>query len=335
MHMRGSIAEVEKGVIQWYPIHKSIQKTHVIEDQAMKYVVSSSFVFCLGFAGPLAAQTAQDGFYTNGYAELSYFDVAGSSNTFGYSEATIGFVDPRSGFGAEFGVDALITEDDDEAAIYGAATYQSSFGKLSFGVPRAALDAYFASVPTVGGMLAFKIGQIGAAKRSFLSTRYLFSDGKVPIGLRYDGTFGTTNIGASYHRFDDLDVYNLAANHQFGPTLVMGGLEHVKDTTLSETRYFLGAETKLGQVSAGLLYSGNFDFSDDAAIEAYAKYKPLEQLELAATALNLDTGSGPDTLFGLSADYSFNQGGYVKAGIADDFNTGNSTAYNLALGLRF
>lgn len=301
----------------------------------MKYPVTSAFVFCLCIAGPVVAQTAQDGFYTNGYAELSYFNFGGSSRTFGYSEATIGFVDAGSGFGAEFGVDALITEDEDEAAIYGTLTYQSSFGKLSFGVPRAALDTYFASVPTVGGMLPFKIGQIGATKRSFLSAAYLFTDDEVPLGLRYDGSFGATNVGASYHRFDDLDVYNLAANQQFGQTTVMGGLERIADTTVSETRYFLGVETKLGQVSAGLLYSGNFNFSDDAAIEAYAKYKPLEQLELAATALNLDSGSGSDTLFGLSADYSFNQGAYVQAGVADDFDPGDSTAYNLALGLRF
>ena len=247
----------------------------------------------------------------------------------------IGYVDARSGFGAEVGVDTLITAEDDEAAIYGAVTYQSSFGKLSFGVPRAALDAYFASVPTVGGMLPFKIGPIGAAKRSFVTATYLLVEDGVPLGLRYDGTFGTTNVGASYHRLDDQDIYDLAANHQFGQTMVMGGLEHVADAAARETRYFLGVETTVGQVSAGLLYSGNFDFSDTTAVEVYAKYKPLEQLELAATAFNLETGSGSDTLFGLSADYSFNQGTYLKAGVADDFEAGNSTAYNLALGLRF
>lgn len=301
----------------------------------MNYAVRFSLVFCLGFAGPVVAQTAQDGFYTNGYAELSYFDFGGSDRTFGYSEATIGYVDARSGFGAEVGVDTLITAEDDEAAIYGAVTYQSSFGKLSFGVPRAALDAYFASVPTVGGMLPFKIGPIGAAKRSFVTATYLLVEDGVPLGLRYDGTFGTTNVGASYHRLDDQDIYDLAANHQFGQTMVMGGLEHVADAAARETRYFLGVETTVGQVSAGLLYSGNFDFSDTTAVEVYAKYKPLEQLELAATAFNLETGSGSDTLFGLSADYSFNQGTYLKAGVADDFEAGNSTAYNLALGLRF
>ena len=301
----------------------------------MKYAAASSVICCLCIAGPVVAQTAQDGFYTNGYAELGYFVAGGNDSTLGYSEATIGYVDARSGFGADFGVDALISKDDDKAAIYGALTYQSSFGKLSFGVPRAALDGYFASVPTVGGMVPFKIGLIGATKRSYVTSAYLLADDDVPLGLRYDGSFGTTNVGASYQRFDDLDVYNLAANHRFGPTMVMGGIDHVAAATVRETRYFLGVETRVGPVSAGLLYSGNFDFSDDAAVEAYAKYRPLEQLELAATALNLETGSGSDTLFGLSADYSFSQGAYVQAGVADDFATGTDTAYNLALGLRF
>ena len=302
----------------------------------MKVTSASTLVVCSCLAVPAIAQTAQDGFFTNGYAELSYFDNSGSSGqAFGYSEATLGFVDGGSGFGVEFGVDALITENDDETAIYGAITYQSSFGKLSFGAPRAALDAVFAGVPTVGGMLPFKIGQIGTTKRSFLTTSYLFTSGDVPLGLRYDGSFGDTNIGASYHRYDDLTIYDIAGDYQFGQTKVMGGLEHVTDGTLDETRFLLGVESNLGQVSAGLLYSGNFAFSNDAAIEAYAKYKPLDQLELAATALNIDSGTGSDTLYGVSADYAFGKGAYVQAGVADDFNSGSSTAYNLALGLRF
>ena len=67
-------------------------------------------VLCAGFAGPVFAQSAQEGFYTNGYAELSYFDSgSGNGQTLGYSEATIGY-NTSSGFGAEVGVDAIITE---------------------------------------------------------------------------------------------------------------------------------------------------------------------------------------------------------------------------------
>lgn len=302
----------------------------------MRSIRSLSVVFCAGLASPVAAQSAQDGFYSNGYAELSYFSgFGGSGETLGYSEATIGYSDASNGFGAEVGVDAIITEDDDEVALYGALTYQSSFGKLSLGVPRPAIDAYLTNVPSVGGMLAFDIGMIGLTKRSFVSTSYLFSGEDAPVGLRYDGAFGAANVGASYHRFADSDIYNLAANYRIGQSTLTGALEHVASGGDSDTRYFIGAESKFGQVSAGLLYSGNFAFSDTAAFEAYAKYKPLDQLELSATALNVDTGSGSSTLYGLAADYSFSQGAYVKAGVADDFEGSDSTAYNLALGLRF
>lgn len=301
----------------------------------MKFTTAAPLLLCAGFAAPAFAQSAQDGFYTNGYAELSYFNGSGSNGeVLGYSEATIGY-NTSGGFGAEIGVDALISEGDDETALYGALTYQSSFGKLSFGVPRAAIDAYLGGVPTVAGAVPYKVGALGLTKRSVVSTSYLFTNTDAPIGLRYDGTFGSTNVGASYHRFNDADVYDIAANYQLGQTTLTGALEHVSEGGTSDTRYFLGAETKFGQVSAGVLWSGNYALGNDAAIEAYAKFKPLDQLELSATALNVDVGSSASTVFGLSADYTLSQGAYVQAGVADTFNSASDTAVNLALGLRF
>lgn len=299
----------------------------------MKYLSIVPALFCAGLASQAAAQ---DGFYTNGYAELSYYSAfGGDSNTLGYADATIGYTDAASGFGGEFGVEAVTTEGDSYSALYGVLTYQSSFGKLSFGVPRAALDAYLTSVPSVAGLQIFNIAEYGSTKRSLLSSAYLLSDDDTPVGLRYDGSFGNTNVGASYHSYEEADIYNLAANTQLGQTTLTGALEHVTSPGESDTRYFLGAEAKFGQVTAGLLYSGNFAFSNDAAVEAYAKYKPLDQLELTATALNIDFGAGSNTLYGLAADYNFSQGVYVKAGVADDFQDTSDASYNLAVGLRF
>ena len=301
----------------------------------MKFTNAAPLLLCAGFATPVVAQSAQEGFYTNGYAELSYFNDAGSNGqTLGYSEATIGY-NIGGGFGAEIGIDALITENDDETAIYGAVSYQSSFGKLSFGVPRAAIDAFLGNVPTVAGAVPFKIGSIGLTKRSIITTSYLVINDEVPVGLRYDGTFGSTNIGASYHRYNESDVYDVAANYQIGQTTLTGALEHLAENGSSDTRYFIGAETKFGEVSAGLLWSGNYAFGNDAALEAYAKFKPLSQLELSATALNPDVGSGASTVYGIAADFTFSQGAYVQAGVADSLNSSSDTAVNVALGLRF
>jgi hypothetical protein len=301
----------------------------------MKFTAALPLFVCAGFASPLMAQSAQEGFSTNGYAELSFFHSgSGDNQTLGYSEATIGYT-TSSGFGAEVGVDALINDGNSDSALYGAVTYQSSFGKLSFGVPRAAVDAYLQSVPSVGGMTAFKVGSLGLTRRSAITTDYLLSSGDTPIGLRYDGTFGATNVGASYHSYRDADVYDAAANFELGQTTLTGAIEHIVQNGDSDTRYFLGAESKFGQVTAGVLWSGNYALSNDAAIEAYAKFKPLDQLELSATALNTDVGSGVSTVYGLSADYTFSQGAYVQAGVADTFNSSSDTAVNLALGLRF
>lgn len=301
----------------------------------MKYRLWLTSFLCAVGATPVIAQSQQSGFYVDGYAEFSFSDgFAGNNRTLGYSEATIGY-NSQSGFGLEFGVDGLITRQDDEAALYGALTFQSSFGKVSLGAPRAALDTYLDHVPTVAGLVDLKLGEPGLAKRSVLTTAYLFDSGEVPLGLRYDGSFGSTNVGASYHRYDDTNVYDVAANYQLGDTTLTGALEHTVDDGDSETRVFLGVDGKLGPVTAGLLYSGNYAFGSDAAIEAYATYKPMDELALTASALNFDAGSGSNTLYGLSADYTFGSNAYVQAGVADDFDSGSGTAYNLALGLRF
>lgn len=301
----------------------------------MKFSKAVPMALCVAYAGPVAAQSAQEGFYTDGYAELSYFrGGSGSEDLLGYSEATIGY-NTSSGFGFEVGVDALITENDDESAIYGALVYESSFGKLSLGVPRAALDSYLANVPTVAGAVPFDIGAVGSTKRSLVTSAYLFGNDEVPVGLRYDGSFGSAKVGASYQRFNDTDIIDLAANYSLGQATLTGAIEHLKDSGSSDTRYFIGAETKFGQVTAGVLWSGNYALSNDAAIEAYAKYKPVEQLEVSATALNLDVGSGASTVYGVAADYSFSQGAYVQAGVADTFTSSSDTAVNLAFGLRF
>jgi hypothetical protein len=302
----------------------------------MKRVVAIPFLLCAGLATSAAAQSADGSFYTDGYAELSFSDGIGiDSETLGVTETTLGYTDEGSGFGFELGIDAIVGDGDDESAIYGAGTFQSSFGKLSLGAPRPVLDAFLSNVPDVAGLQALNFGTLGLAKRSLITPSYLLTSDEVPYGLRYDGTFGTTNIGASYHRFDDADVFNIAGNYALGQTTLTGAIEHVSDSGFDETRYFLGVESKFGQVTAGLLYSGNFVFTDKAAVEAYAKFKPLDQLELTASALNFDVGAGSTTLYGLEADYTINQGIYVKAGVADDFESGSDTAYNLALGLRF
>jgi hypothetical protein len=302
----------------------------------MKRVVAIPFVICAGLATSAAAQSADGSFYTDGYAEFSFSDGAGNdSETVGVTETTLGYFDEGSGFGFELGVDAIIGDGNDQAAVYGAGTFQSSFGKLSLGAPRPVLDAFLSNVPDVAGLQSLNFGTLGLTKRSFVSNAYLLGNEDAPIGLRYDGTFGTTNIGVSYHRVDDTDVFNIAGNYALGQTTLTGAIEHVSESGADETRYFLGVESKFGQVTAGLLYSGNFVFSNDAAVEAYAKFKPLDQLELTASALNYDLGTGSTTLYGLEADYTINQGIYVKAGVADDFESGSDTAYNLALGLRF
>ena len=153
------------------------------------------------------------------------------------------------------------------------------------------------------------------------------------MGLRYDGTFGTTRLGASYHSIEGTDVINLAANYRIGEATLRGAVEHLRDDGGSATSYFLGAESQLGPVNAGILYSNLGASGDAEALQLYATYKPIDQLALTANVAAVDTGSSNSTLYGLSADYNFNQGVYVQAGVAD--GNSSTSVYNLSLGLKF
>ena len=298
----------------------------------MKYGYSIPAIICVGFAGPVAAQSAADGFYTNGVVELEYFDGSGPSDTLGYANADFGITPSAGGFGFDLGVEALSIDGADDAALYGALSYSGGFGKVQIGAPRAVIDDYVA-VPTLGGLEFFDLSLASAFDGSAVSRAYLLSGSDAPLGLRYDGTFGTTRLGASYHSIEGTDVINLAANYRIGEATLRGAVEHLRDDGGSATSYFLGAESQLGPVNAGILYSNLGASGDAEALRLYATYKPIDQLALTANVAAVDTGSSNSTLYGLSADYTFNQGVYVQAGVAD--GNSSTSVYNLSLGLKF
>lgn len=298
----------------------------------MKFSSTLPLILFAGIGLPAAAQSVADGFYTKGFVELEYFDGPGSSETLGYANVDFGITPSAGGIGFDIGVEALSLSGDDEMALYGALSYSGDFGKVQIGVPRPVIDDYF-DVPSLGGLTAFDVFGLSGYDGSLVSRAYLLSDIDAPLGLRYDGTFGNATIGASYHTTEGADIVNLATNYRLGETTLRGGLEHLRDDGGSGTSYFLGADTQFGKVNAGVLYSHLGAVGDADALQLYAKFKPIDQLELTANVASIDSGGGDATLYGLSADYIFNQGVYLQAGIADG-NSADST-YNLSLGLKF
>ena len=298
----------------------------------MKFTAAATFLMLASLALPASAQSVANGFYTKGFVELEFFDGGGSSDVLGYANVDFGITPSASGFGFDLGVEAVSVNGSDDAALYGAVSYFGGFGKVQVGVPRPVIDDYL-DVPNLGGLQFFDIALLSVFDGSLVSGGYVLGGSDAPLGLRYDGTFGSTTVGASYHSVDGSDVLDLAANYSMGKTTLRGGVEHLRGGSGSETSYFLGAETQFGKINAGVLYSNVGTIDDANALQLYATYKPLDQLELTANVAAVETSGSDALLYGLSADYNFNQGAYVQAGVAD--GEAASSVYNLSLGLKF
>lgn len=287
----------------------------------------------MSYGLPVHALDFGDGFSTVGEFELEYFDAGspGGGDTIGYASADISYQQPAGGFGGFVGFDAFSTEGTSEAAIYGALSFSGGFGKIQVGVPRAALDDYI-EMPPLGGLRIIDL-EFGSLSRSIITTAYLFQSLDAPLGVRYDGQFGDAKIGASYHHVDDADVVDVAVNYQVGNAVIRAGVEVVDQGGSSRTSYHLGANATFGKVETGILLSDANAFGDLRAAQVFAKYSPIDRLNVTGTIFSLNGGSGTNTLYGVAADYTFSQGAYLEAGVAD--GSGTDSLYNLSLGLKF
>jgi Gram-negative porin len=296
----------------------------------MKQVLFLTPLAVLVSALPSLALDFGDGFSATGEFELEYAHV-GSGETLGYGSADIAYQQPAGGFGGFVGFDAVSLGGDTEIAPYGAVSYSGEFGKIQLGVPRAALDDYI-DTPSLGGLRFFDLQSAGLT-HSVLTTAYLVGDTDTPLGIRYDGAFGDTRIGTSVHRVEGATIVDVAVQYQLGTTQLRGGLENVRQGGASDTSLHIGAESDFGQVKAGVLLSNINTVGNGRAAQLYAIYTPMEQLNVTGTLLSINSGGDTNTLYGVAADYTFGQGTYVEAGIADGSDT--SGLYNLSLGLKF
>jgi hypothetical protein len=297
----------------------------------MKKLLFSAPILVLASVSPGLALDLGQGFTAAGEFELEFFHSSGSGETLGYGTADLAYEQPGGGIGGFIGFDAISISSNREIAPYGAVTYSGNFGKIQFGVPRAALDDYI-ETPNLGGLQFFEL-VFGGLDKSALTTAYLSQSLDSPLGLRYDGTFGNAKVGTSFHRVNGATIFDVGMQYQLGTTQLRGGLENVRDGGSSETSFHVGAESDFGPVKAGVLLSDINTIVDGRVAQLYAIYSPMDQLDVTGTILSANTGSGTDTLYGIAADYSFTGGAHIEAGIADGSNT--SSIYNLSLGLKF
>lgn len=319
----------------------------------MKYPVSLALASALFAASSASAQSSgpfsgPSQFFIDGYVDLSYFDASGGQDgTLFRSEVDLGFRPEGDGLGFELGLDGYwldsSTVDDDNTAIYPAVTLNTAFGQFSAGIPRSVLDRGYAA-DTVFARSSLLDLQLNVFTDSFLGSAYLTSS-ETPYGLRYDGEFGATKIGLSYHQIDlgggDIDNYALALRHEFDAIssfydfALFGGFEHVTDATTDVTNYTIGAEGGADDWTVGLQLTDNELIGDSRIAEVYADYT-INDFTISGSVLDVNPGFGPSiSYYGVGAEYRFLQNAYVDASIVDSDATGFERTYEVSLGWRF
>lgn len=295
----------------------------------------------------LAAEPVSSGpggtvFYSDGRIELGYYDSGSNNQGYAYLETDLGWEPQTGGIGFSLGIDAFAQEDGDtDAALYPALVYSSTIGRFSIGAPRPVLtdgDGYIPAM--VLGKSTIADLQLGTFIGSYAGTSALFGDEPL-YGLRYDGSFGNTKVGFSYHRLDsgtDYDIYNLAFRHELGaisswPNLaVFGGYERFEQADADSFR--LGIEGGSDTWSGGLVWVGADGLGPDDLVLAYTDFQITEALSGAASLGYLESGGFDSMLYSLGLEYTFANNVYVKASYLDDDSSGDGLI-DVSLGLKF
>jgi hypothetical protein len=297
-------------------------------------------------AGPAMAQGLPDGFTLSGHIEVEgiAFDYPDDTDQeiFGIGTVDLGFAQPGGGFGGFIGFDGMAYDSDfaeTQLALYGALSYSANFGRVQIGIPRAALGDYI-KTPAIGGLNEYDF-RLGEVRGNSLPVFYVYRDIPAPLGIRYDGGFGRTIYGASYHavQFDDADVNVLTFGvaHQLGLAELRGGLEHFIYDGGNDTNFYAGLENTFGSYVTGLMYSDLNRFGDTFMIEAYGQYHMSDALELSLTYMYLRDPNDSRTtqnLIGLAAEYSLQSDLFVEAGIVRDIEY-EGTVLNASFGIDF
>ncbi len=313
------------------------------------------FTACVFGASLLAATGAfaqssavGDRFYITGYGELGYYDTGSNDGSFYRIDTDMGLA-PLSGanglgigFGFSLGIDAYGLSGFDASALYPAIELGSGIGKFSFGVPRSVLDrGYFPERKFANNTLVDL--ELRTIEASVVGSHYLHSDDTI-YGLRYDGTFGNTKVGASYHYIDatssNADAFTIAASHSFaGPSsmvdfMLYGGVEHLTTTTSDMTKYRIGAEGYWDRMTVGVSYTDWNTSSTLTFTTAYVDYMVLNDLTLTASLGHIGSGSGTN-IYGVGVQYDFLKKAYVKASILDTDSSSSDPFVEVMLGWKF
>lgn len=284
-------------------------------------------------AAPALALDLGGGFSLTGNLEYERLDTGSTEVNIAMLDADLTYLH-SSGFGGFIGTDSFSAGSaPNSETFYGALSYSGDFGRIQIGAPRTVVKDYVVT-PEIGAAdyLDFALGQVTGSILPLI----LISGNETAAGMRYDGTFGATSVGLSYHHVEDVDVIAAAMTYGFNNGRLMASIENISSSGPSGTRYMIGGEYDFGKVTAGALFSTDSGITDADAIKAYAVYSVTDRLDVTATVLNMSVGPMDATMYGLGVNYDLTDQLYVDAGyVGGDTLFSSDDVFSVGLGVNF
>lgn len=288
-----------------------------------------------GFALPVMAQDSMslpNGFYASGYGEISYLDGNSSSEELAALEVDLGMTNLFGNFGFSLGIDAFRFFGSSYSELYPAVTYSFGDHLISAGMTRPVMDNGYLDGRQIlsSGFLNLETGLVNGSFTKF----WLLQGGSSVsnIGLRWDGIYGNTKIGASYNRLSadgspsDIDVFSLALRHELGQLssatdmAFFAGYEKMSSSGMDASSWVIGLDGQVNQIGFGATF-GDSDQALGQSLRGWIDYDITERLTIGAEALNLRDADVD--FIGVTASYEAWNGVVFEASYIDQSGLGD------------
>lgn len=297
----------------------------------MKHI--SLAVLLAGVPAVMQAQSMPEGFTYKGYVEAETLFANSNNETYGVAQLDFSYrsAAPLSagfGWGVDLGLDALAFEGDSYHGLSGGVVLTFGAGQLTLGAPRSPFETLL-DFPDIGGSRIIGLELFGIGEDIVRMSRLL---GESDLrGLRYDHTFGATDVSVGYFDAEGEGLTEIALRHQMNNyTFVLGADVFNQD----DSRILTGAVlADWGKLDAGLKISSvDFGKSSGEIIHAFGSYAISDRLSATATVMRVQDFIG-ETIYGLSATYDITKNLYVRGGLVA-FES-DDTVYSLTVGAKF
>ncbi|WP_299350491.1 hypothetical protein [uncultured Shimia sp.] len=286
-------------------------------------------------AGLLAATSAQAQFFSDGEIAFHFLESDGTDWHALSGDFTLGYrFDDIWSF--EIGLDGSRTRFDSgfydsTYMAFATITATTDIGRFQIGRPRLVIEDYFEAADFVSDY---------ATKYYFptffhsMAFEDIYLDANNFHGLRYDGQWGNTRVGASVTQETDgtTDTYlQFALTHQIDVYTLGVGLE--RETTDDETSAYFSAVGDWGRFGGSLLYR-TYDDGSGFRGEFYNAGMDFDITERLNIELMYSTlASFGDTWKSATLTYDITDNAYVALS-GGDFNLIDDPLYSLTFGWR-